>query len=70
MNERYYVFYKWAYGGELRAEVYDDQESMLARVKQAKEPDSPYRDFAVIYGTSLDFEPVEVVMAYRIKHSE
>lgn len=66
-TNRYYVFYTYAYGMQAEQKVIDDYAEMIALVKKAKEPESPYLGFTVIWGRKLEFEPATIVETWKIK---
>lgn len=66
-DDKFYVFYTWAYGYEHRRKVFHTEEELLEFIKKTKEDDSPYRRLIVIRGREVDFEPVKVVETWRIK---
>lgn len=68
-RNRYHVFYIWAYGMQKEAKVFDNLSDVLALVKEANQPESPYIDFTVIYGERLDFEPYQEITSWRIKEA-
>jgi hypothetical protein len=67
--KKFFASYEWAYGREHRLEEFANANDVLALVKKAHEEDSVYRQFVVIYGEKLEFEPCEIVQSFRIKES-
>lgn len=71
MAERYYhAFWREPAGGEIRhLATYSDSEIAALRKKADGEwPD--VRDLYVVYGVMVEFEPIRVVEAYRIKDQD
>lgn len=72
--EKYYVFYRWAYGSEIFREVFETQKEVEAFYKKAMAStsgsdrgESDYRDLIVVYGVICEFEPVKVVESWALK---
>lgn len=68
-NDKFYVFYTWAYGYEDVRKAFNTEEDLLDFVRVAKEggDDSPYRKLLVIRGQEVEFEPHTIVKTWRIK---
>jgi hypothetical protein len=68
---KYFIFYRQAFGnGHVHLET-SKLEDVLALVKKAENPDeSGFREFVVIEGHKLEFEPHTVVETYRVKEQE
>lgn len=65
--EKWFAFYTYAYGAKPDSKEFDTEQELLAFIKEALAPDSPFWKLRVIYGKEVEFEPHTYVESYRIK---
>lgn len=66
---KFHVFYRQVYGNQRFHQTFDGAVEMLEIITKIKGSDS-YDDLLVIYGETVEFEPVEIVKAWTIKESD
>lgn len=69
-EDKFYVFYTWAYGYNHIRKVFDTEKDLLEFIKETKEDERAYRNLIVIRGEEVEFEPHTVVETWRIKESD